>query len=137
MQTNIYLFFNGQCEAAFKFYEKALGGKIESMMTYEGTPAAEQMPPDARKKILHASMTVGDTVLMASDAPPNRFERPQGFSVSLGVDSAAEAERIFKALSEKATVKMPMEKTFFAERFGMLADKFGIPWMVIYRKNPA
>ncbi len=136
MQTNIYLHFDGQCEEAFKFYEKALGGKIAVMMDHVGTPAAEQAPPEWRKKILHARMSIGDTVLMGGDAPPSRYETPQGFAISLAVDSVAEAERIFKALTEKGTIKMPMEKTFFAERFGMLADRFGTPWMVIHQKTP-
>ena len=130
MEMNTYLTFNGQCEAAFKFYERALGGKIEVMLTHEGTPAAEHVPPEWRTKILHASMRVGDQVLMASDAPPGRYEKPQGFSVSLNVDQAADAERLFGALAEEGRVEMPLEQTFWAERFGMLVDRFGIPWMV-------
>jgi len=84
MQLNPYLFFNGQCEAAFRFYEQCLGGKIEVMMTHAGTPAAENVPAEWRDKILHARMTVGGQVLMASDAPPGRYHAPQGFSVCLG-----------------------------------------------------
>jgi len=87
MQLNPYLTFNGQCEAAFKFYEKCLGGKIEAMLTHEGTPAEQGVPPEWRKKILHVRLTVGDQVLMASDAPPDRYEKPQGFSVSLKVNA--------------------------------------------------
>jgi PhnB protein len=134
MQLNPYLLFNGQCEAAFKFYEKVLGGKIVSMMPHEGTPAATQVPPEWLKKIIHARLVVGDKVLMGSDAPPDRYQETRGFSISLGVDTPAEAERIFQAFSEKGKVNMPMEKTFFAERFGMLADQFGIPWMIICEK---
>jgi len=130
MQLNPYLTFNGQCEAAFKFYEKCLGGKIEAMLTHEGTPAEQQVPPEWRKKILHARLTVGDQVLMASDAPPDRYEKPQGFSVSLNIDNAGEAERIFRALSENGSVQMPLQQTFWAVRFGMLVDRFGTPWMV-------
>lgn len=125
-----YLNFNGQCEAAFKFYERALGGKIENLVYYEGTPAAEQVPPDWRKKILHARMQVGDTVLMASDTTADHFSKPQGFSVTLQLKDPSEAERIFRELAEGGSVQLPIQKTFWSERFGMLVDKFGIPWMV-------
>ena len=130
MQLNPYLFFNGQCEAAFKFYEQCLGGKIEGMMTHAGTPAEEQVPTEWRDKILHARLIVGDQVLLASDAPPGRYEKPKGFFVHLQMKDPAEAERIFNALAEKGTIHMPMQQTFWAARFGMLADRFGIPWMV-------
>jgi PhnB protein len=130
MQMNNYLFFNGNCEAAFKFYEKCLGGKIEAMMTHEGTPAASNVPPDWAKKILHARLVVGDAVLMASDAPPEHYSKPQGFSININVTDPAEAERLFKALSESGNVTMPIAETFWAVRFGMFTDKFGIPWMV-------
>jgi PhnB protein len=130
MQTNPYLYFDGDCEAAFKFYAKHLGGKIESMMTHEGTPAEAQTPPEWRKKILHAVLHIGDQIVMASDAPPGHYEKPQGFSLSLNVDDPAQAERLFSALADKGTVRMPIEKTFWAERFGMLVDQFGTPWMV-------
>jgi PhnB protein len=130
MQLNPYLFFNGQCEAAFKFYEKCLGGKITAILPHEGTPAAAQVSPEWRKKILHARMVVGDSVLMASDAPPDRYQATQGFSMSIGVATPEEAERVFQALSENGTVQMPIQKTFFSARFGMLTDQFGIPWMI-------
>ncbi len=131
MQLNPYLLFNGQCADAFKFYEKCLGGKIEVMMPHTGTPAESQVPANWREKIIHARMVVGDKVLMGSDAPPDRYEAPKGFSISLDVDSPADAERIFKALSAKGTVNMPLQKTFFAESFAMVVDQFGIPWMIL------
>src|SRR6266436_9730219 len=130
MQLNPYLVFNGQCEAAFKFYERCLGGKIEMMMTHGDSPMAEQVPSDWRNKVMHVRMAMGDKVLMGSDAPPDRYEQPKGFSVSVGVDKPADAERIFNALAQNGTVQMPLQKTFWAERFGMLVDQFGIPWMV-------
>jgi len=130
MQINSYLLFDGTCEEAFKFYEKLLGGKIEDLLTHEGTPAACQVPPEWQKKILHARMTIGNAVLMASDAPPGRYSKPHGFSVNIGVNSVNEAERIFSALAEHGTVHMPLGETFWAERFGMLTDRFGIPWML-------
>ena len=130
MQMNPYLVFDGRCEAAFNFYQEVLGGKIEAMIPHEGTPAAEQVPPEWRSKIIHAHMVVGDKVLMGSDAPPDRYEAMKGISVMLGVDKPAEAERIFNALAEGADVRMPLQKTFWAERFGMLVDQFGTPWMI-------
>ena len=130
MQVNPYLFFNGNCEEAFKFYAECFGAKIDGLLTHAGTPAEQHVPAEWRDKVLHARLVIGDTVLMASDAPPDHRETPQGFSVNLQVNDAAEAERIFKALSENGTVKMPMAETFWAKRFGMLLDQFGIPWMV-------
>jgi PhnB protein len=130
MQVNPYLFFNGQCEEAFKFYERTLGGKIEAIMTRAGTPVEQHVPPEWRNKVLHARLKVGDFALMGSDAPPDRYAKPQGFSVSLQVEKPADAERIFQALAERGTVQMPLEKTFWAARFGMLVDRFGTPWMV-------
>jgi PhnB protein len=130
MQLSPYLTFNGQCEAAFRFYEQCLGGKIETMMPHEGTPAAEHVPAEWRKKIMHAHMRVGDNVLMGTDAPPDRFQELKGFSVSLQIKDPAEAERIFHALATNGTVRMPIQQTFWSVRFGMLVDQFGVPWMV-------
>jgi PhnB protein len=130
MQMNPYLLFDGRCEAAFKFYAKVFGGKIEAMMPHEGTPAAEHVPSEWRSKIIHARMVVGDKVLMGSDAPPDRHEAMKGISVMLGVEKPAEAERIFNALAEGAEMRMPLQRTFWAERFGMLVDQFGTPWMI-------
>ena len=125
-----YLFFDSNCEAAFKFYEKTLGGKIEMMLRNEEGPPEMASPPERKHKIMHARMTIGDQVLMASDAPPDHFHKPQGFSVSLTVKDPAEAERKFKALAEGGSVNMPFGKTFFSKGFGMCFDQFGIPWMV-------
>jgi PhnB protein len=130
MQLSPYLNFNGQCEAAFKFYERVLGGKIEAMITYAGTPAEEHAPPELRNKILHARLIVGSDALMGSDAPPDRYDAPKGFSVSLQIDDPADAERIFHALTENGIVQMPIQQTFWADRFGMLVDQFGVAWMV-------
>jgi PhnB protein len=130
MQLNPYLLFNGQCEAAFKFYERCLGGRLELMLTHGESPMAPQVPPEWRNKIMHARLVVGDKVLMGSDAPPDHYEEPKGFSVSLGIDDPADAGRIFDAMAEKGTVRMPLQKTFWALRFGMLVDQFGIPWMI-------
>jgi PhnB protein len=130
MSLNPYLLYDGKCEAAFKFYEKALGGKIEALMTYEGAPESMPTPPDWKKKIMHAMMTIDGHMLMASDASPAHFHKPQGFSVSLQVKDPADAERKFNALAEGGTVNMPFGKTFWSKGFGMCVDQFGIPWMV-------
>jgi PhnB protein len=130
MKVNPYLLFNGDCETAFKFYAQTVAGEITAMMTHAGTPMEAHTPPEWGAKILHASMTIGDTVLMGSDAPPERYERPQGFSVSLVLKDIAESERIFHALAEGGSVRMPIQQTFWAKRFGMLVDKFAIPWMI-------
>lgn len=130
MQLNPYLTFDGRCEEAFKFYRTCLGGEIVAMITHGETPAAEHTPPDWQDKIIHARLTLGDQVLMGSDAPPGRYEASRGFSVTLGVDDPAEAERVFHALAKDGAVQMPIGETFWAHRFGMLVDRFGIPWMV-------
>jgi PhnB protein len=130
VQLNPYLVFNGQCEAAFKFYEKALGGKIESMMTHGDSPMSQQVPPEWKNKIMHARMIVDGQILMGSDAPPNHYEKPSGFSLSINVKDPSDAERLFNELAESGQVRMPLQQTFWAARFGMLVDRFDIPWMV-------
>ena len=130
MQVNAYLLFDGRCEEAFRFYEKCLNGKIVAMLTHKGTPAEQHVPAKWVDKILHARLDIGDQVLMASDTPPDRYEKPAGFSVSLQVKTPAEAERLFNALAEKGQIRMPLEKTFWSPSFGMLVDRFGIPWMI-------
>jgi PhnB protein len=100
------------------------------MATYAGTPLEGMVGPEWRQKISHATLVVGDQVIMGCDPPPDRFEKPQGFSVALGVASTAEAERVFNALAEKGTVTMPLQKTYWSPSFGTLVDQFGIPWVV-------
>jgi len=135
MQINPYLNFPGNCDKAFTFYEKALGGKIPFKMTYGETPAAKETPASMHNQIIHTRLIVDNCVLMGSDCSPERYKTPQGITVSLGVEKPEEAERVFKALSEKATIMMPMEETFWAHRFGMLIDQFGIPWMISCEKT--
>jgi PhnB protein len=135
MHINPYLNFNGNCEEAFRFYERCLGGKITAMFPHQGTPAAEHVPPEWQSKIMHASLSVGDDVLMGSDAPPKHYETPRGFSVSLNVSKITDAERIFASLSEGGEVRMPIQQTFWAVRFGMLVDRYGIPWMINCEKG--
>lgn len=130
MQLNPHLTFSGQCEAAFKFYEKCLGGKIVFMLAYGDSPMAEQSAPGFERKIMHATFTLGGYRLTGSDAPPERYGKPQGFSLTLNTSDRAEAERIFSALAEKAAIEFPLQETFWAARFGMLVDQFGTPWMI-------
>ena len=130
MHLNAYLNFDGDCRAAFEFYAKCLGGKIEMMLSHAESPVAEQTPAAWRDKIMHARMVVGDQMLMGSDSPPEHHEKAQGFAVSIIVDDVKEAERIFQALSDQGTVRMALQETFWAARFGMLTDRFGTPWMV-------
>jgi PhnB protein len=130
MRLNPYLTFNGNCAAAFKFYERCLGGKIEMMMSHGDSPMAAQTPSGWRDQIMHARLTLGDLVVMGSDAPPEMYEEPKGFSVSLSVEKPADAGRIFKTLAENGSVKMPLQQTFWAVRFGTVTDQYGIPWMV-------
>lgn len=137
MQLNAYLNFNGQCEAAFKFYEKCLGGKIEVMGRFEDMPEGGGVSPNWRSKIMHAQLNAGGAVLMGSDAPDDRYQPPQGFSVSLQTGDPAEADSVFKALSENGAVSLPIQETAWALRFGMLVDRYGIPWMVNCQKAAA
>jgi PhnB protein len=130
MDVNPHLEFNGQCEAAFTLYETCLGGKIGVMMTYGDSPMADQTPRDWRNKILHATLALGGHRLTGGDVAPENYRKPQGFSVLLTIGTAPEADRIFRTLAEEGVVQMPIQETFWALRFGMLADRFGIPWIV-------
>ena len=130
MQVNPYLSFNGQCEAAFKLYEQVFGGQLGDMFRYAGSPMAHQVPTDWEDKVMHGSVTVGGQVLMGGDVAPDRYEAPKGFSLSIHLKDASDAERIFRELSQDGNVVMPLEKTFWSEGFGMVIDRFGIPWMI-------
>lgn len=137
MHLNPYLIFDGRCEAAFKYYQQVLGGEIVMMMTHGDSPVAGQVPKEWNDKIMHARLEIGSMVLMGSDSPPSHYEKAQGFSISLSMTDPAEAERIFKALADKGEVRMPLQQTFWAARFGMLVDQFGTPWMVNCQPTPA
>lgn len=125
-----YLFFNGTCAEAMRFYEGALGGKLEMMMTYDEAPEG-QRSPGSEGRIMHASLVVDGRRLMASDTPAgDPGKGMHGFALSLNYPSVDEARRVFDALADGGQVTMPLGKTFWAEAFGMLTDKFGTPWMV-------
>jgi len=130
MRMNAYLSFGGECEAAFRFYEECLDGKLGEIFRYAGTPLAEQVPADWQNKVMHGSVAIGEQVLMGGDVAPDRYEKPKGFSLSLQMTSTAQADRIFQLLAKDGTIVVPLAKTFWAARFGMLVDRFGIPWLI-------
>jgi PhnB protein len=130
MQINPYLSFKGDCEAAFKFYEQCLGAQLGAIFRYGGTPLADQVPANWSDKIMHGNLRFGDQVVMAGDVAPDRYEEPKGFSLSIHIKSTADAERIFHELAKDGKVVVPLEQTFWAARFGMVVDRFGIPWLI-------
>jgi PhnB protein len=126
-----YLTFDGNAAEAMRFYEKTLGGKMQMMMTVGEAPDTEQFPPEAKKRIMHASLAYGDGMLMASDSMPGQtYEGMKGFGVALTLDTVAEARRVFDAFAEGGRVAMPFAKTFWVEAFGMVTDRFGTPWLI-------
>ena len=128
-----YLFFNGACEQAVEFYKKALDAEVVMMMRFKESPEPHKpgmLPPGFENKIMHASLRIGDTLVMASDGNTSAKSNFQGFSLSVAVPNEAEADRVFKGLSDGGQVRMPLAKTFWSPRFGMVEDKFGVGWMV-------
>lgn len=131
MKWNPHLAFDGRCKEAFEFYEKCLGGQVVAMIGYGDTPAREHMPANTGARIMHARLVLGDQVLMGCDAHPEMpYDGIRGCDVAVQVETPAEAERLFAALSEGGTVQMPIGETFWSARFGMLTDRFGVPWMI-------
>jgi PhnB protein len=130
-QLESYLFFDGRCAEAMRFYEKTLGGQMEGMFTYGESPDPQHCPADARDLVMHARLRIGDRALMASDTPPGMGFKPMaGCALSLTYDTPDEARRVFDALSQGGSVTMAMQKTFWSQAFGMFADRFGTQWMV-------
>lgn len=126
-----YLFFNGTCAEAMRFYERTLGGKLEAMMTYAQSPDPEHCAAGAADRIMHACLVLDGRMLMASDMPPQQGDaKAGGFALALNYPTAAEARKVFDALATGGSVTMPLQKTFWTESFGMLTDRFGTPWMV-------
>jgi PhnB protein len=132
MKLNTYLNFHGNCAEAFRFYEKHLGGKVGMVMTFDQAPQEVKIDPEWKKKVLHARMSLGGTDLMGADIPNQQPMR--SVYLTLGVDSDAEAERVWGVLAEGGEIFMPMQETFFATRFGQLRDQFGTSWMIICEK---
>jgi PhnB protein len=134
MQVQSYLFFDGRCEEAIEFYKRTLGAKIETLIRFKESPEPPRpgmCPPGSEDKVMHASLRIGETTVMASDGRCNGKPSFQGFSLSLNAKDAAEADRLFAALGDGGLVQMPLAKTFFSSRFGMVADRFGVSWMII------
>ena len=135
MQVEPYLFFDGRCEEAIEFYRRALGAEVTMLMRWKDCPEQpknkDMIPPGSENKVMHASFRIGDTIVMASDGHNKGAPVFKGFSLSLTVANDADAERYFSALSDGGQVTMPLTKTFFSSRFGMLTDRFGVGWMVI------
>lgn len=131
-----YLFFDGRCEEAIEFYRKAVGAEVNMMMRFKDSPERPKpgcVPAGSENKIMHAQMQIGETVVMMSDGRCSGRPRFEGFGLSLTVPSAKEAEPLFNALANGGQVQMPLEKTFFSEKFGMVTDKFGVSWMILVR----
>jgi PhnB protein len=132
MRVNAYLNFGGNCAEAFRFYEKHLGGKVEMLMTFAQAPQDLKTPTGWKDKVLHARMSLGDSAIMGSDV--EKYQPMRSFYISLDVDSDAEAERVYKVLSDGGEIQMPLQETFYASRFGQCRDKFGTSWMVGHMK---
>jgi PhnB protein len=134
MQVQPYLFFDGRCEEALEFYRKALGAEVTMLMRYKESPDAPppgMVPPGSENKVMHSSFRIGNSTLLASDGSCQGKPSFQGVTLSLTVSSDAEADRLFGALAEGGQVQMPLMKTFFSSRFGMVADRFGVSWMIV------
>ena len=134
MKLDIYLNYGGNCEQAFRFYEQELGGKITMMMRHGEQPNAANVPADWKNAILHARIEFGKTVLMGADIPPDRFQPMRSAYLTLTLDSAEQAERLYALLADGGQIFMKMEETFFASRFAMLRDKFGTSWMLLHER---
>ena len=130
IEPRISLIFNGECDAAFTLYEKCLGGTVTFRLTWGDSPMAGQAPPEWRDKVLHATLQVGGIAFSGADVLPDLYQRPQGFQVQLNLDDVAAAERIFTQLAEGGEVTVPLQQTFWAQRFGAVVDRFGVPWSI-------
>ena len=132
MKWNPHLTFDGRCKEAFEFYENCLGGKVVAMVGYADMPNSQDLPAGMRGRVMHARLVLGDQVLMGCDAHPDmgQYDGIKACDVAVQVETPDEAERLFAALAEGGAVTMPVGETFWAVRFGMLVDKFGVPWMV-------
>ena len=128
IEPSISLVFNGECDAAFALYQQCLGGTITFRLTWGDSPMADQAPPEWRDKIIHATLTVGGKAISGGDVLPGQYERPQGFQLLLDLDDATAAERIFEQLADGGLITVPLQQTFWAQRFGAVVDRFGIPW---------
>ncbi|HTW54030.1 MAG TPA: VOC family protein [Stellaceae bacterium] len=132
MAVQPYLFFNGRCDEAIEFYQKAVGAEVMMLMRFKEMPDQSMVRPETAEKIMHARLQVGDAIVLVSDGMCTGGEQKfEGFSLTLSLDSVEEVDRRFNALAEGGQVRMPLDKTFFSPRFGMLTDKFGVGWIVL------
>lgn len=130
MRISIHLWFDGQCEVAFGCYHRLLGGQITTMLRYGDSPLADTVEPRWHDRILHATLRLGDQELLGADVMPEVYARPRGFSALLSLQGLAEAKRVFDALAEGGSIQMPLQRTFWSEGFGVLTDRFGVPWEI-------
>jgi PhnB protein len=130
LTPHVSLSFDGDCEAAFNHYAQVLGGTVVGFFKYRGSPMEDQAPAEWGDKVMHGSMKVGDLMIVGADSPPDRFVAPQGFELMLAMSDVAEAERLWAGLGDGATIVMPLQETFWALRFGVLVDRFGIRWSI-------
>ena len=131
MQVQPYLNFNGRCEEAIEFYRRAVGAEVMMLSRFKDSPDQSMISPGSENKVMHANLHIGDSTVLASDGRCEKGQTFQGFSLSLTVPTEAEAEKRFAALADGGQVQMPLTKTFFSPRFGMLNDRFGVAWMVL------
>jgi PhnB protein len=137
MRLNTYLNYGGNCAEAFRFYEEHLGGRVGMMMKHGDMPDPSKVQPEMKDAVLHGQITIGDSMIMASDVPADRFKPMRSVYLALNVASDADAERVFKILAEGGEVYMPLQETFFASRFAQLRDRFGTSWMIIHERPMA
>jgi PhnB protein len=130
LSPSLSLVFDGQCEAAFTLYARALNGTFAFMLTWGDSPKAADVPPEWGAKLYHATLNIGGVVITGGDVAPGTYQAPRGFSIALDMDDAAGADRVFQALSEGGRIDMPLQQTFWAKRFGVFVDRFGIPWTI-------
>jgi len=135
LNPQIGLSFDGRCEEAFKFYERCMNGKVEFMLRWGDSPMAKEAPAEWQEKVLHARLVIGDTALLGADSLPGSYESPRGFSILLSATNAGEAERLFHALAQNGTVRIPLQESFWAQRFGSVTDQFGITWTINSEKS--
>lgn len=131
MQIQPYLFFDGRCEEAIAFYTEAVGAEVKMLMRFKDAPDQSMVKPESKEKVMHASLQIGETMVLASDGHCSGTTDFKGFGMALSTATDADTERLFTALGVGGTVRMPLEKTFFSSRFGMVVDRFGVLWMIM------
>ena len=131
MQVQSYLFFDGRCEEALEFYKKAIGAQVDMLMRFKESPDKAMIAPGSENKVMHAQFKIGDTRVLASDGRCQGQPKFDGFALTISTTTETDAEKMFAALGDGGSVTMPLTRTFFSPRFGMLADRFGVNWMVM------